>query len=68
MAAMLMGVWFRASRPICRRATWRGNPGIRERGAVQADFFVILVVVPLAAGVLLLGIAGRLCRLVHGRG
>jgi len=24
MAAMLMGVWFRASRPICWRATWRG--------------------------------------------
>ena len=45
-----------------------------ERGAVfhflggQPDFFMILVVISLAAGVLLLGIAGRLCRLMHGRG
>ena len=34
----------------------------------HADFFMILVVISLATGVLLLGIAGRLCRLMHGRG
>jgi hypothetical protein len=44
-----------------------------ERGAVfhflggQADFFMILVVISLAAGVLLLGITGQLCRLMHSR-
>ena len=44
-----------------------------ERGAVfhflegQADFFMILVVISLAAGAAA-GIAGRLCRLMHGRG
>jgi hypothetical protein len=44
-----------------------------ERGAVfhllggQADFFLILVVSSFAAGVLLLGIARWLCRLMHGR-
>jgi len=34
----------------------------------QADSFLILVVLSLAAGVLLLGIAGRLYRLMHSWG
>ncbi len=75
MAAMLMGVWFLSSFAANLLAGYlAGMLEAVERGAVfellggQADFFLILVVISLAAGVLLLGIAGRLCRLMHGRG
>ena len=75
MAAMLMGVWFLSSFAANLLPGYlAGMLEAVERGAVfhflggQADFFLILVVISLAAGVLLLAIAGRLCRLMHGRG
>jgi len=75
MAAMLMGVWFLSSFAANLLAGYlAGMLEAVERGAVfhflggQADFFLILVIISLAAGVLLLAIAGRLCRLMHGRG
>jgi len=58
MAAMLMGVWFRTSRPICGRATRRGMLESEERGAVSSY----------RSRPGCCSIAGLLCRLMHGRG
>jgi len=61
MAAMLMGVWFLSSFAANLLVGYlAGMLESEERGAVfhflggQADFFMILVVISLAAGVLLL--------------
>ena len=73
MAAMLMGVWFLSSFAANLLAGYlAGMLESEERGAVfhflggQADFFIRASC--RSRPVLLLGIAGRPCRLMHGRG
>ncbi len=74
LAAMLMGVWFLSSFAANLLGGYlagtleavAGGAWFRVLGG-QADFFLILVVISLGAGVVLLAISGSLCRLMHGR-
>ncbi len=74
LAAMLMGVWFLSSFVANLLGGYlAGTLEAVARGAFvqvlggQADFFLILVVISIAAGLLLFMMAGRLSRLMHGR-